>query len=95
MQQAQSTVTKTEAGADTAHYHRSFKDTILALFTSRKFLLLLMDTIISLLLYYHAVDVVLIGIMQPVFWFVIGGIAHEDAAEKGAPRTVQVQEVSQ
>lgn len=80
--------------ADTVIYHRSIQDTILALFTSRKFLLLLMDMVISLLLYYNAVDPIIIGILQPPFWFVIGGIAYEDGAEKSAPVNVQTQNVN-
>jgi len=62
------------------------------LFHSRKFLLLLLDTIVSLILwgvgmwFPEAADSVneLILIMQPVFIAVITGIAIEDAAEKRA-----------
>jgi hypothetical protein len=55
---------------------------ILSLFRSRKFLLLLLDTTISILAYYNAVDPAIIAILQPVVIAVILGIAHEDAAEK-------------
>lgn len=83
-----------EPTADDLPRHRSIQDTILALFTSRKFLLLLMDMVVSLLLYYNAVDPIIIGILQPPFLFVIGGIAYEDGAEKSAPVNVQAQNVN-
>lgn len=55
---------------------------------SRKFLLLVLDATISILLFYFAkfegVEF-LIGTMQPVFVFIILAIAIEDAAEKSAP----------
>jgi len=62
------------------------------LFYSRKFLLLMLDTAVSLLLwgagmwFPESVENVneLILIMQPVFIAVITGIAIEDAAEKRA-----------
>lgn len=54
---------------------------------SRKFMLLVFDTIISILLYFFA-DVpnveFLIGALQPVFVALIYSIAVEDAAEKSA-----------
>ena len=54
---------------------------------SRKFLLLVLDATISILLFYFAkfegVEF-LIGILQPVFVFIIMAIAIEDAAEKSA-----------
>ena len=58
-----------------------------ALLFSRKFLLLVLDATISILLFYFAkfegVEF-LIGILQPVFVFIIMAIAIEDAAEKSA-----------
>jgi len=54
---------------------------------SRKFLLLALDTIISVLLFYfgkfEGVEF-LIATLQPVFVFIIIAIAIEDAAEKSA-----------
>lgn len=62
------------------------------LLKSRKFLLLVLDTVISLILWgvglwlpqYTEQVNQLILILQPVFVSVIGGIAVEDAAEKRA-----------
>ena len=58
-----------------------------SLLFSRKFLLLVLDATISILLFYFAkfegVEF-LIGILQPVFVFIIMAIAIEDAAEKSA-----------
>jgi len=61
------------------------------LLRSRKFLLLVMDTVISLVLFFVAryggqdvieqVEFVIVSI-QPVFIALIGAIAWEDAAEK-------------
>jgi hypothetical protein len=45
---------------------------------SRKFLVLVLDTVISTLLYYQLTDPALIAILQPVFLMLIGGIAYED-----------------
>jgi hypothetical protein len=54
---------------------------------SRKFLLLVLDTVISVSLFYFAkfegVEF-LIATLQPVFVFIIVAIAIEDAAEKSA-----------
>ena len=54
---------------------------------SRKFLLLVLDATISILLFYfgkfEGVEF-LIGALQPVFVFAIMAIAIEDAAEKSA-----------
>jgi hypothetical protein len=61
---------------------------ILALFRSRKFLLLLVDTVVSIIAYYNAVDPAIIAILQPVVIAVIAGIAYEDAAEKSQPTTI-------
>jgi hypothetical protein len=64
-----------------------------SLLRSRKFLLLCLDTIISLILFFigkYATPSILedvrflIGIMQPVFATLIIAIAIEDAAEKRA-----------
>ncbi|MGE5138301.1 MAG: hypothetical protein ACM3JD_02460 [Rudaea sp.] len=64
-----------------------------ALLTSRKFLVLVMDTIISITLYFSgkyagasaAEDIqFLIGALQLPALMLIYAIAHEDAAEKGA-----------
>ncbi len=64
-----------------------------ALFTSRKFLVLVMDTVISITLYFSgkyagasaAEDIqFLIGALQLPALMLIYAIAHEDAAEKGA-----------
>ena len=64
----------------------------LLLLRSRKFLLLVLDTAISLILYFvgkylpvafEDVELV-IGLLQPVFVAIIIAIAIEDAAEKGA-----------
>lgn len=49
----------------------------------------LLDMIISMVLYYHLADATLIAILQPVFLMLIGGIAYEDGAAKGAPQNVQ------
>ena len=56
------------------------------LFRSRKFLLLLLDTIISLVLHFAGGQDVefVIGALQPVFAFIIAAIAYEDAAAKRA-----------
>ena len=55
---------------------------------SRKFMLLVVDTVVSILLFYfgtfEGVEF-LIGALQPVFVFIILAIAIEDAAEKSAP----------
>ena len=54
---------------------------------SRKFMLLVVDTVVSVLLFYFgAFEGVefLIGALQPVFVFIIMAIAIEDAAEKSA-----------
>ena len=62
------------------------------LFQSRKFLLLVLDTVVSLIALilplYFAPDHVQLGLafvaaVQPVFVALILGIAWEDAAEKG------------
>jgi hypothetical protein len=59
---------------------------ILALFRSRKFLLLLVDTVVSIIAYYNAVDPAIIAILQPVVIAVIAGIAYEDGQQKsGGP----------
>jgi drug/metabolite transporter (DMT)-like permease len=63
---------------------------ILRLFRSRKFLLLILDTVISFALYlvgYFNPDALemtqlFIGLLQPVFVALIAAIALEDAAEK-------------
>lgn len=107
MEQLQATVARMEARyaapmavlgmeptADTVIYHRSIQDTILALLTSRKFLLLLLDTIISLTMHYNAAPPEIIAIIQPVFVMLIYAIAKEDAAEKGATRNIQIQGTS-
>ena len=60
---------------------------------SRKFLLLVLDTAISLALYFHAVDPAFIAIIQPVFVFAIGSIAYEDGKAKAAPVMVQAEKV--
>lgn len=61
------------------------------LFKSRKFRIMVADVVVSLVLYfsvkYLAPDIVadikfLIAAFQPVVWFVINGIAKEDAALK-------------
>ena len=60
------------------------------LLKSSKFWLLVLDTVVSLILFFvgkyaqmAAEDIaILIGTLQPVFVFVIGGIAYEDAADK-------------
>lgn len=62
---------------------------ILRLFNSRKFLLLLFDTIVSLSLYFvgkyfNAAEAdlkFLVAVLQPVFVTLIGSIAYEDAAQ--------------
>ena len=65
----------------------------MALFQSRKFWLLILDLVISLVLYFGGKyldpalfdDVkFLIGALQPVFAFIIAAIALEDAAAKRA-----------
>lgn len=61
---------------------------ILALFRSRKFLLLLLDTVISIIAYYNAVDPAIIAILQPVVIALIIGIAYEDGQEKSAKTTI-------
>jgi len=67
-------------------------NTIKALFASRKFMVLLLDVLLSTILYfagkYASPDVLadvkfLIGAYQPVFLMLIYAIAKEDAAEKG------------
>ena len=54
---------------------------------SRKFLLMVLDTVVSVVLYYFA-DIpnveFIIASMQPVFIAIILAIAVEDAAEKSA-----------
>lgn len=58
------------------------------LLRSRKFLLLILDTVVSLvvlfvgLFFQASVEVVaiVIGLLQPVFVMIIGAIAYEDAA---------------
>ena len=58
------------------------------LLKSRKFLLLLLDTVISLALFFVGVFVpsamedakLVIGLLQPVFVAIIGAIAWEDSA---------------
>lgn len=66
-------------------------DPIGALLHSRKFLLLCLDTVISLVVYFvgryaleaTAIEVTfVIGVLQPVFVMLIHAIATEDAAEK-------------
>lgn len=63
-----------------------------SLLQSRKFWLLILDTVMSLILYFvgkyagYAFDdvkFVILG-LQPVFMMIIIAIAHEDAAEKSA-----------
>ena len=62
-----------------------------ALLHSRKFWLLILDLIIGLVIFFvgkyagaAAEDTaIVIGLLQPVFIMAIGGIAWEDAAEKG------------
>jgi len=51
---------------------------------SRKFLVLVLDSIISIVLYYYGGPDVefLIGVLQPVALMLIYAIAKEDAAEK-------------
>lgn len=60
----------------------------LKLLYSRKFLLMVLDTVVSIVLHFFA-DVpnveFLIGAIQPVFVALIVAIAVEDAAEKSAP----------
>lgn len=61
----------------------------LALLHSRKFLVLLLDTIISVVLYYSGgVEDVkfLITALQPVALMLIYAIAKEDAAEKSSKK---------
>ena len=76
-----------------ANVHKEFtvKDTISSLFHSRKFLILVVDTLLSLVLYFTgkylaptSVDDIkfVIVSLQPVFGIIIGGIAIEDAAMK-------------
>jgi len=59
---------------------------IVSLFQSRKFLLLLLDTIVSVVLYFFSgvpnIEF-LIATIQPVFVMIIYAIALEDAAVKG------------
>ena len=58
-----------------------------SLLYSRKFLLMVLDTVVSVVLYYFAdiPDVeFIIASMQPVFIAIILAIAVEDAAEKSA-----------
>ena len=64
-----------------------------SLLRSRKFMLLLLDTVVSLLTFFvgkyatpaTAQDLLtVIGILQPVFVMMIYSIALEDSAEKGA-----------
>jgi drug/metabolite transporter (DMT)-like permease len=63
------------------------------LLQSRKFWLLILDTVISVATFavghyvapqYSEAALFLIGALQPVFVAIIGGIALEDAAEKRA-----------
>ena len=60
-------------------------DAFKSLLKSRKFLLMIVDVVVSLALLYFSnfpnVEV-LVGILQPVVVAVIVGIAVEDAAEK-------------
>lgn len=76
-----------------------------ALLRSRKFLLLVLDTVGSLILLLTPlafpmspaqVDILktVVLSLQPVFLMLIGAIAYEDAAEKSAPQNVQVQNVN-
>lgn len=69
---------------------------LLDLLHSRKFLLTLADTVISLLLYYHFADKELILILQPLFIVAIGSIAYEDgqAKSKSTMTNVQAETVS-
>lgn len=61
-----------------------------ALLRSRKFLLLTLDAVITLVIYFtakyapHVIDDArfLIAVLQPVFLFVIGAYAYEDAQIK-------------
>ncbi len=63
-----------------------------SIFFSRKFWLLILDTVISLVLHFTAQGdpqtaenvKILIGSLQPVFAMIIYAIALEDAAEKSA-----------
>ena len=66
------------------------------LFASRKFWLLILDTVVSLATFFFgkyaspatAQDLLfLVAALQPVFVSIIVGIAVEDAAEKGAAET--------
>jgi len=65
---------------------------VLSLFESRKFWLMILDTVVSITLWYvnrnspQALEDVkfLIGAIQPVFITLIGSIAHEDAAAMAA-----------
>lgn len=68
-------------------------DAISHLFASRKFLLLLLDTVVSMLTFFigkyatpaSAEDLLfMIATLQPVFVAVIAGIAYEDGQEKRA-----------
>jgi hypothetical protein len=76
-----------------------------ALLRSRKFLLLVLDTVVSLALLLiplafslspAAVDILVkvVALIQPVFVTAIASIAYEDAAEKSSPQNVQVQNVT-
>jgi hypothetical protein len=61
------------------------------LLLSRKFLLLLLDAVLSLVLHYNAVPAEVIAILQPVFVAIIVGIAYEDGqAKSAAPQQIQV-----
>jgi hypothetical protein len=78
------------ASLRTTGTRRSVLDAIRMLLASRKFLILLFDTVVSLSLYYNAVDPVLIGILQAPVLFVIGGIAYEDGSAKSSPNTTVI-----
>ena len=62
------------------------------LLKSRKFLLLILDTVVSLVvlfvgLYFQAsveVVAIVIGLLQPVFVMIIGAIAYEDVANSNS-----------
>lgn len=60
----------------------------LALLKSRKFLVLALDTIISVILHYYGGPDAefLIAALQPVVMMIIYAIAKEDAAEKSRAR---------
>jgi hypothetical protein len=75
---------------------RTEGDPIGALLRSRKFLLLILDTVVSAVLFFvgrYALEATVVevtfvvGVLQPVFVAIITAIAREDAAEKAARPT--------